>query len=95
MSAHNHEILVAKKYPTGAEEWYCPTCGRHFIVQWTPEYQCMVLCQGDETAIHNMSRGAQIVLYKPPARDEYLAPWQSWLEGIDLDKKLGEEEPLD
>ncbi len=95
MSAQNHEILVAKRYPTGAEEWYCPTCGRHFIVQWTPSYQGMVLNAGDEKAVHNMSRGAQIVVYRGPERDEALAPWLAWLEGIDLDKKLGEEEPLD
>jgi hypothetical protein len=95
MSVQNHEILVAKRYPTGAEEWYCPTCGRHYIVRWTPEYQCMVLNEGDEKSIHNMSRGAQIVLSREIAREENLAPWLAWLEGVDLEKKLGEEEPLD
>ncbi len=29
---HQHEMQLAVKYSTGAEEWLCPTCGRHLVV---------------------------------------------------------------
>jgi hypothetical protein len=96
MNNETHEILVAKRHASGAEEWYCPTCGRHYIVQWSPEYQCIVLDPGEEKSIHNMSRGAMVVIRpEQPVRAETLAPWLEWLVGMDLEKSLGEEEPLD
>jgi len=89
MSSHSHEILVVKKHATGAQEWLCPTCGRRFIVQWMPEYQCIILDAGDETAIHNTSRGALVVLSNEIAPDDRsLSPFTDWLSHTDLIRKL-------
>jgi hypothetical protein len=48
-----HQMVVKNTYPTGAQEWFCPTCGRHFILQWPPNYKRIVLDEGDEQAIHS------------------------------------------
>jgi hypothetical protein len=73
-----HKMLLAKTYPSGAEEWCCPVCGRRFVVQWTPEYQKTILEMGDEFAIHNTGKGAMIV--SSPQSDPWLTPWLDWLE---------------
>ncbi len=92
MNCHNHEILVVKKHESGAEEWFCPTCGRRFIVQWTPQYQCIVLSSGDEAAIHNIGRGALVVLnHEVPLDDSSLDPFHAWLRGIDLGDALDQD----
>jgi hypothetical protein len=93
---YSHEILVVNLYPSGSEEWLCPTCGRRFVVQWTPEYQCTVLNVGDENAIHNLSRGALVVASAADhANDDRLVPWIQWLRRIDLNRWLDEETALD
>lgn len=95
MSDHNHEILVVNLHPSGVEEWLCPTCGRRFIVQWTPEYQCIVLNPGEESAIHNMSRGALVTATPHETSPARLAPWMDWLRTINLDRQLGEEKSIE
>ena len=70
---------MVKKYDSGAEEWFCPACGRRFVMQWSPEYQRVVLDTGDETAIHNTGRGAMVV-YRPQVEDPYLSPWLEWMD---------------
>lgn len=91
MNERNHSILVIRTHPSGAEEWFCPTCGRKFLVQWSPEYQCVVIDPGDVSAIHNMSRGALVVEERVDAfsDDERLQPWADWLNGVDLESWLG------
>jgi hypothetical protein len=37
---------------SGMEEWRCPVCGRHFVVRWPPDYERLVLAEGDPKAIH-------------------------------------------
>jgi hypothetical protein len=44
-------VLVESK-PSGAEEWSCSTCGRRFIVQWTPTYEKLVLDPGEKYVPH-------------------------------------------
>lgn len=88
---NTHDIHVVKKHASGAEEWFCPTCQRRFVVQWSPEYQFIVLEAGDVEAIHNMGRGA-MVLAAPsnPESLDSLAPWLEWLKTINLEDRLGE-----
>jgi len=74
----NHKMVLAKTYASGAEEWYCPTCGRRFIVQWAPEYQKAILELGDESVIHNTGKGAMIISQKQS--DPWLIPWLDWLD---------------
>jgi hypothetical protein len=86
VSEQTHKLTLVKKYTSGAEEWLCPVCGRRFVIQWTPEYQRVVLEIGDETAIHNTGRGAMVV-YRPQSEDPWLAPWEEWLENGDVENR--------
>jgi hypothetical protein len=47
-----HQMVVMNTYPTGAQEWFCPTCGRHYILQWPPNYKRIILEEGDNEAVH-------------------------------------------
>jgi hypothetical protein len=47
-----HEMVHEGTDPSGMEEWRCPVCGRHFIVRWPPDYERLVLAEGDPKAIH-------------------------------------------
>lgn len=53
----HHTMTVIKRYDNGVEEWYCSTCGRHFMLQWPPEYKRIVLEPGDESAVHSGGTG--------------------------------------
>jgi hypothetical protein len=53
----HHEMMLAITHPSGAEEWYCPTCGRRFLLKWPPAYQKIILEPGDEYAAHSGSKG--------------------------------------
>jgi hypothetical protein len=43
--------------PSGMEEWRCPVCGRHFVVRWPPDYERLILAEGDPRATHVGTRG--------------------------------------
>ena len=47
-----HEMVHKGTDAAGMEEWRCPVCGRHFIVRWPPDYERLVLAEGDPQAIH-------------------------------------------
>ena len=47
-----HEMVHEGTDTSGMEEWRCPVCGRHFIVRWPPDYERLVLAEGDPKAIH-------------------------------------------
>jgi hypothetical protein len=91
MEEQNHIILMTRTYGSGAQEWYCPVCGRRFIVQWKPEYQRVILEIGDNAAIHNTGTGAFIAKCHQPD-ESYLEPWQEWLETIDFESYWNESE---
>ncbi len=88
----NHKMVLAKTYTSGAEEWYCPTCGRRFIVQWAPEYQKAILELGDESVIHNTGKGAMIISQKQS--DPWLSPWLDWLDRSNFESRW-EDTPLE
>ncbi len=52
-----HTMILKGTDESGVEEWYCPTCGRRFLMQWPPEYKKTVLEPGDEYAIHTGGKG--------------------------------------
>ena len=52
-----HDMQLVTTDSTGAEEWYCPACGRRFLLRWPPHYEKVVLEPGDERATHNGSKG--------------------------------------
>jgi hypothetical protein len=95
MRAPPHEMVHQGTDATGMEEWRCPLCGRHFVVRWPPNYERLVLAEGDENATHVGTkgeagfRGVQIT----PTSDERAADadggddWRRWLRdhGINWD----------
>jgi hypothetical protein len=56
-SQEQHEMILETIHPSGEEEWYCPSCGRRFLMQWPPNYHKVILEPGDESAIHSGGRG--------------------------------------
>ncbi len=91
-----HQMELEATYPSGAEEWYCPTCGRRFIMQWTPTYNMIVIEPGDERASHSGSTGglqmgavdAQPVAQtagESEVEERRLKPWIDWLETVDFE----------
>ena len=95
-----HEMILEKTYPTGADEWYCPVCGRRMLIHWEPEFKKTLLEVGEDSAIHSASKGAlatgssQADAADFPARQEAaqlsnedprLNPWLTWLEKIDFE----------
>jgi hypothetical protein len=82
-----HQMVHEGTDATGKEEWRCPVCGRHLIVRWLPNYERLVLAEGDANASHVSSKG------KVGFRGIQVAPasgedaWRRWLRdhGIDWD----------
>ncbi len=86
-----HEMQLAKTYPTGAEEWACPTCGRRFVMQWPPSYRKIVLERGDEQAMHNGGKGGVSISVVQTTKaddddisEETLRPWLDALDDVDF-----------
>jgi hypothetical protein len=88
-----HDMQLERTYPSGVEEWACPTCGRRFVAQWVPNIRRLILESGDALARH---RGGDLHLsaaiepntgeHTPPLTDaEANSPWAEWLNDLDLD----------
>jgi hypothetical protein len=52
----SHEMILDIIHPTGVEEWYCPTCGQRFLLQWPPAYQKVFIEVGNQYASHSGGR---------------------------------------
>ena len=97
MNEKHHEMILEKIHILGVEEWYCPTCGRRFLVQWVPAYRLIILAAGDKDIWHNVSKsnssiGSCLVmqLEATDLTDEFrLLPWIKWMEKVDFDSKWG------
>ena len=82
-----HEMVHQGTDATGMEEWRCPVCGRHFVIRWPPDYQRLVLAEGDPDASHVGTkgevgfRGIQVTPTAAPAEDD----WRRWLRGHGID----------
>lgn len=42
---------------SGAEEWFCPSCGRRMLMRWSPEFDTVLLEHGDDSAVHFGGKG--------------------------------------
>jgi hypothetical protein len=92
ITQQSHEMRLETRHESGAEEWYCPTCGRKFLLDWPPKYKKIILDIGDESAIHNGGKGGlsmrppEIGAAKEPALPEAVrATLEKILEKFDLD----------
>ena len=79
-----HAMLLAGSPEPGADEWYCPSCGRRLVIRWPPRYEKSVLERGDESALHIGARsGLQLggVAIRPaePAGMELAREEREWL----------------
>ena len=80
-------------HPTGAEEWYCPICGRRILIQWPPAYRKVVLAAGDQYAQHSASKGGLRIgsaeirngEASEAVEESRLEPWREWLESVDFE----------
>ena len=52
-----HAMVRVWKNSDGVEEWHCPVCGRHFLMQWPPNFKRTILEPGDENAVHVGGKG--------------------------------------
>jgi hypothetical protein len=57
LNQEHHKLVLEKTYSTGAEEWHCPTCGRRFVMTWSPSFKRIILESGDEYAVHSGGKG--------------------------------------
>jgi hypothetical protein len=73
-----HKMVLMSTNECGFEEWYCPTCGRRFLMRWPPDYKKTILEPGDEDATHTGGRGLPGMemnmgtSVNQPVRSEYL-----------------------
>jgi hypothetical protein len=83
MPVEQHKMELRGTLPSGAQEWSCPRCGRHFVVQWPPDYGRLVLVEGDPDAAHVGSnadvRLAGIDVPPQPSAEADRA-WRRWLD---------------
>ncbi len=91
-----HHMELAATRPTGEEEWFCPTCGRRFLMQWSPAYKKVILAPGDEHAIHSGGKGGLQIgpptidkSKEPPLSAELRAALEEALKNADLDDPSG------
>ena len=84
-----HEMVHQGTDASGMEEWRCPVCGRHFMVRWPPNYERLVLAEGDEDASHVGRKGAAGLsgIRLTPSADPGEDAWRRWLaeHGINWD----------
>ena len=83
-----HEMVLTGRAESGAEEWFCPSCGRRMLLRWPPDYEKLVLEHGDDTAVHVGEKGGvrvvQAVVAPEPVADVPTAERQ-WLRDIGID----------
>jgi hypothetical protein len=79
-ASQQHVMILAARRESGTEEWFCPTCGRRFLMRWPPAYKKEILDPGDEQVLHVGSTGEQGV---GQLGDELA--WRRWLNDIGID----------
>jgi hypothetical protein len=86
-----HEMTHQGTDAAGMEEWRCEVCGRDFVVRWPPNFERLVLTEGDGNAIHigrKSEPGLTGIQITPGAGGE--DEWRRWLRdnGIDWDGEV-------
>jgi hypothetical protein len=90
-SSERHEMVLEGPRPSGAEEWACPACGYRFVVRWSPDFERLVLEEGDPNVVHVGAKGGLRVdgvgVAPAPDRgaDELDASTRRWLREVGID----------
>ncbi len=58
LEQERHQMTLELMHPSGAEQWYCPTCGRRFLLLWPPDYKKIIMQAGNEYAIHAIEKNS-------------------------------------
>jgi hypothetical protein len=53
----HHDMVLAERTESGAEEWVCPICGRRMLMRWPPRFEKIILEHGDDRAVHAGAKG--------------------------------------
>jgi hypothetical protein len=88
IAKESHEMRLETLYPSGAEEWLCPQCGRRFVAQWEPQFRRVILEQGQNNIIHQgQARNLlEDVAVNPEESDSGLQDvWKELLDKLDFD----------
>ena len=99
MNQQYHEMVLEMTHPSGADEWYCPICGRRLLMNYGPIFRKTVLETGNEYAIHSGGKGdiqmgsmramlaneTTLEETMTPIEDPRLAPWLAWLDRVDFE----------
>jgi hypothetical protein len=106
MNQEQHEMVLEKTYPSGLDEWYCPTCGRRMLLHYGPKFKKTILEAGDEYAVHSGGKGGlrtgsmQVASVDPTVsendrmislNDPSLAPWIAWLDEVGFENLWDDE----
>lgn len=59
-----HEMTLVNRLADGAEEWFCPICGRRFLMTWPPQFNRQILEPGNENVIHVGGKGLDIPMLR-------------------------------
>ena len=85
-SPRRHEMVHKGTDTSGAEEWLCRECGRHFVIRWRPDLERLVLDPGDESAVHYGRKGEAGITHiratQVPSEPSTLSEddaWRRWL----------------
>ena len=88
-----HEMLLDKAFPSGAEEWYCPACGRRILLRLPPTDEMVIVEPGDKYASHwgslggvqfGAARVTQQDAESAKTSEENLIPWIKALDDLEL-----------
>lgn len=85
-------MIFNGRLESGAEDWACPDCGRRVLLRWPPDYQKLVLAEGDLSAVHTGGKGGfrlSGVAVTPEPAAPIRESERSWLHdnGIDWDAR--------
>jgi hypothetical protein len=83
-----HLMQFIATHADGRTEWYCPTCGRHFLMD--ADFHREILQAGDASAQHTGGTGG-IVIQGLEMREPRLDVFAEWAKGHDLEGALGDE----
>lgn len=91
----HHVMEFVTTHESGADELYCPICGRRVLLHWPPDLTKTILVPGDESAIHSGGKGG-VAMNTPllsqgekfdqaSIEDLRLAPWKDWMDQAGFD----------
>ena len=93
MNEQHHEMVLEKTQPSGAQEWYCPACGRRILLKESPARKMVVVEVGDQSVSHSGGMGGLQVGPAQAAQrnkepwevsEESLRPWIKAVESLDF-----------